>query len=97
MPCDEEAPPPAGRAAAAPGPPGVAWRKARRSGAENGGCVEIGGAPGIALIRDSCRPGNGAHSVPAAAFAAFLAGVKAGSYDLRQAPGPPVTGGAHAS
>ncbi len=93
MPWDDAAPVPAARAAAAQDPPGAAWRKARRSGAENGGCVEIGGGvPGLALIRDSCRPGDGAHFVPAAAFAAFLAGAKAGAYDMRPALSTPVPG-----
>ena len=83
MPQDEAALPASNPAAAAHEPPGATWRKARRSGAENGGCVEIaGGLPGIAGIRDSCCPHEGAHFVTTAAFAAFLADAKAGAYDM---------------
>jgi hypothetical protein len=58
------------------------WRKARRSGQANGGCVEIAGnLPGITAIRDSKRPEDGAHIVGREAFAAFLADVKDGRYD----------------
>jgi hypothetical protein len=63
------------------------WRKASRSTSSNGGCVEIAGnLPGVAAIRDSKRPEGGAHVISRAAFAAFLADVKAGRYDL-----PPVS------
>ena len=83
MPKDEAVPTTADRAAA-PQQPAVAWQKARRSGAENGGCVEVlGGLPGLAGIRDSRRPHDGAHFVSAAAFAAFLADIKAGAYDMK--------------
>ena len=52
MPNDEAVPTAAGQAAV-PQEPAAAWRKARRSGAENGGCVEVlGGVPGLAGIRD---------------------------------------------
>jgi Domain of unknown function (DUF397) len=58
------------------------WRKATRSGDSNGGCVEIASnLPGVIAIRDSKRPGDGAHVVERAAFAAFIADVKAGRYD----------------
>jgi len=61
---------------------GAIWRKATRSGQANGGCVEIAGnLPGVVAIRDSKRPEGGAHVVRRAAFAAFLADVKAGRYD----------------
>jgi hypothetical protein len=59
------------------------WRKAARSSSGNGGCVEVAGnLPGITAIRDSKRPEDGAHVVDRAAFAAFLADVKAGHYDI---------------
>jgi hypothetical protein len=93
MPNDEAVPPAAGQAAA-PQEPAPAWRKARRSGAENGGCVEVlGGLPGFAGIRDSRRPHDGAHFVPAAAFAAFLADAKAGAFDMKPRPAPPTSPG----
>jgi hypothetical protein len=58
------------------------WRKATRSGAANGGCVEVAGnLPGITAIRDSKRPEDGAHILPKTAFAALLADIKAGHYD----------------
>lgn len=58
------------------------WRKARKS-AHNGGCVEVAAnLPGITAVRDSKRPGGGAHVVDRAAFAAFLADLKGGRYDL---------------
>ena len=58
------------------------WRKAARSGSDNGGCVEVAGnLPGVTAIRDSKRPEDGAHVVDRSAFAAFLAEVKAGRYD----------------
>jgi hypothetical protein len=58
------------------------WRKATRSGSANGGCVEIASnLPGVIAIRDSKRPGDGAHVVDRAAFAAFLTDVKVGRYD----------------
>ncbi len=57
------------------------WRKASLS-VHNGGCVEIAAnLPGVTAIRDSKRPGDGAHLVAPVAFAAFLADVRAGRYD----------------
>lgn len=58
------------------------WRKARKS-AHNGGCVEVAAnLPGVTAVRDSKRPDGGAHVVDRAAFAAFLADLKGGRYDL---------------
>ena len=58
------------------------WRKARRS-VHNGGCVEIAAnLPGVTAVRDSKRPEGGAHLVDRAAFAAFLADIKDGRYDI---------------
>jgi hypothetical protein len=59
------------------------WRKARRS-AHNGGCVEVAAnLREVTAVRDSKRPAGGAHVVSRDAFAAFLADVKGGRYDLR--------------
>ena len=59
------------------------WRKASKSTGSNGGCVEIAAnLPRVTAIRDSVRPGDGAHVVTPAAFAAFLRDVKAGRYDI---------------
>jgi hypothetical protein len=58
------------------------WRKALKS-AHNGGCVEIAAnLPDVTAVRDSKRPEGGAHVVDRAVFAAFLADVKGGRYDL---------------
>jgi hypothetical protein len=60
----------------------AAWRKASCS-VTNGGCVEIAAnLPGVTAVRDSKHPEGGAHVVSRIAFAAFLADVKAGRYDL---------------
>jgi len=83
MPPDDTAAPAANDAAAAGGLPRTRWRKARSSGAENGGCVEVAeGLRGLIGIRDSHRLRDGAHFVSTAAFTAFLADVKAGVYDM---------------
>lgn len=59
------------------------WRKASRSGPQNGGCVEIAAnIPDVIAVRDSKRPEGGAHVVEPAVFAAFLEDVKAGRYDI---------------
>lgn len=59
------------------------WRKASKSTGSNGGCVEIAAnLPRVTAIRDSVRPGDGAHVVTPEAFAAFLGEVKSGSYDI---------------
>jgi hypothetical protein len=61
----------------------AAWRKASRSNAANGGCVEIAANfEDVVAIRDSKRPEGGAHVVGRPAFAAFLADVQSGRYDL---------------
>jgi hypothetical protein len=59
------------------------WRKATASGGSNGGCVEVAAnLPGITALRDSTRPGDGAHVVTPAAFAALLRDVRDGKYNL---------------
>jgi hypothetical protein len=58
------------------------WRKARASYA-NAGCVEVAANLGeVIAVRDSTRPGAGAHVVAAAAFAALLADLKDGRFDI---------------
>jgi hypothetical protein len=62
--------------------PHAVWRKARSSG-HNGGCVEVANLPGAIAVRDSRHPEGGAHVVGRAAFAEFIADVKAGRYNIR--------------
>lgn len=58
------------------------WQKAEASYA-NGGCVEVAVNLGnVIAVRDSTRPDDGAHVVMRPAFAALLADVKSGRYDL---------------
>ena len=61
----------------------LTWRKARRSGAENG-CVEVGTAPdGRARgIRDSKRPHDGHIAVTPAMLSALLATIRCGELDM---------------
>jgi hypothetical protein len=60
----------------------AAWRKASMS-SQNGGCVEVAAnLAGVTALRDSKRPGDGAHVVGRAAFAAFLADAKAGRFNI---------------
>lgn len=58
------------------------WRKASLS-VHNGGCVEIASnLPAVVAVRDSQRPGDGAHVIGRPAFAAFLADAKSGRFSL---------------
>jgi len=58
------------------------WRKAEASYA-NAGCVEVAANLGdVTAIRDSARPADGAHVVKRPAFAALLADLKRGRYDI---------------
>ncbi|GHH82478.1 hypothetical protein GCM10018781_67490 [Kitasatospora indigofera] len=60
------------------GPSRVAWRKSRFSG-DQGNCVEVAdGFPEIVPVRDSKDPEGPALLFPAAAWSAFVAGIKAG-------------------
>lgn len=57
------------------------WRKASAS-QNNGNCVEVARAGQLAGVRDTKNREAGHLTVPAAEFDAFLAGVKAGEFDL---------------
>lgn len=58
------------------------WRKARASYA-NGGCVEVAANLGdVIAIRDSVRIEDGAHIVHRSQFAALVADIKSGRYDI---------------
>ena len=58
------------------------WRKARASYA-NGGCVEVAATLGDDVaVRDSARIDDGVHVVRWPQFAALLADIKSGRYDI---------------
>jgi hypothetical protein len=58
------------------------WRKARASYA-NGGCVEVAANLGdVVAVRDSTRIDDGVHVVRQSQFAALLADIKSGRYDI---------------
>ena len=61
---------------------GAVWRKSARSGAE-GNCVEVAGnLTGIVGVRDSKDAQGPALVFEAAAWSAFVAAVKVGTFDL---------------
>lgn len=61
----------------------LSWRKASRSGNGGGSCVEVGaGLPGRVAVRDTKRREDGMHVVTSEAFAALLADVKSGRFDI---------------
>ncbi|MFI1950619.1 DUF397 domain-containing protein [Streptomyces xinghaiensis] len=59
--------------------PGVVWRKSTYSSGNGGACVEVAhGLAGAVPVRDSKNPHGPALAFPAAAWAAFVSGVKTG-------------------
>lgn len=61
---------------------GAMWRKSSFSG-QGGDCVEVAdGLPGVVPVRDSKNPAGPALVFPAAAWSAFVAGVKAGDFPV---------------
>ncbi|GAA2788149.1 DUF397 domain-containing protein [Streptomyces showdoensis] len=58
----------------------AAWRKSSYSNTSGGNCLEVrDDAPGLVPVRDSKRPDGPVLVVPAAAWAPFVAAVKASS------------------
>ena len=58
------------------------WRKATASYA-NAGCVEVAANLGdVIAVRDSARPADGALVVESPAFAALIADLKSGRFDI---------------
>ena len=61
----------------------VAWRKSSFSGDDGGECIEVApGFPGLVPVRDSKDPEGPALVFPAAAWQAFVAGVRAGDFPV---------------
>ncbi|WP_459249101.1 DUF397 domain-containing protein [Streptomyces youssoufiensis] len=57
------------------------WRKSSYSGNNGGNCVEVApGFPGVVPVRDSKDPNGPALAFSSSAWAAFVAGVKAGDF-----------------
>ncbi|MDJ0344320.1 DUF397 domain-containing protein [Streptomyces sp. H10-C2] len=57
------------------------WRKSSYSGSNGGNCIEVApGFPGVVPVRDSKDPHGPALVFDAAAFASFVAGVRAGDF-----------------
>lgn len=54
----------------------LVWRKAARSQAEGGNCVEVASASTERYVRDSKNPGGPRLTFPVGATTAFLAAVK---------------------
>ncbi|MGW5067791.1 DUF397 domain-containing protein [Streptomyces cyaneofuscatus] len=54
---------------------------ARRARQESEGAVDLAATRGIVPLRDSKDPGGPVLTVPAAAFSAFVSGVRAGTFD----------------
>ncbi|MGW7521414.1 DUF397 domain-containing protein [Streptomyces sp. NPDC054796] len=55
----------------------VTWRKSTYSNGGDVNCVEVAdGFPGVVPVRDSKRPEGPALVIPAASWAAFVAGVR---------------------
>jgi hypothetical protein len=57
------------------------WKKSSYSNG-GGNCVEVGHVPGLVGVRDTKDREGGTLTVSTAAWSAFLAGVKAGEFDL---------------
>jgi hypothetical protein len=58
------------------------WRKSSYSGANGGQCVEVAvNLPDAVALRDSKNPSGPALMVEPQAFAALLAGIRAGEFD----------------
>ncbi len=62
---------------------GLIWRKSSYSGASGGDCVEIAQFPDTAMaVRDSKDPDGAVLAFAPEEWRSFVAGVKAGEFDL---------------
>jgi Domain of unknown function (DUF397) len=57
------------------------WFTSSFSGGNGAGCVEVAFRPGTVAVRDTKDRAQAAHRYPAARWAEFLAGVRAGEFD----------------
>ena len=60
----------------------VTWRKASYSGANGGGCVEVGAAGPVVAVRDSKDPQGPKLAFTPREWEAFTSKVKAGDFHL---------------
>ncbi|WP_199509407.1 DUF397 domain-containing protein [Nucisporomicrobium flavum] len=59
------------------------WRKSSRSSGNGGDCVEVAdNLPGVVAVRDSKAPGGPTLIFAPGQWGAFVAGVKAGEFDI---------------
>ncbi|MGA5298749.1 DUF397 domain-containing protein [Nucisporomicrobium flavum] len=59
------------------------WRKSSRSSGNGGDCVEVAdNLPGVVAVRDSKAPGGPTLIFAPGQWRAFVAGVKAGEFDI---------------
>lgn len=63
--------------------PSAHWRKSSYSNNQGGECVEVAITGGRILVRDSKDPDGAKLAFTTSEWAAFLAGVHAGEFDLR--------------
>lgn len=61
---------------------GLNWRKASFSGGNGGGCVEVADHDGMILVRDTKDRSKAPHTYTVTEWRAFVAGVRAGEFDL---------------
>jgi hypothetical protein len=53
------------------------WRKSTYSGANGASCVEVAAAPASVLVRDTTNRAGAVLTIPASAWRALLAGIRA--------------------
>jgi Domain of unknown function (DUF397) len=63
--------------------PGATWRKSTYSSTQGGECVEVAMTGSRILVRDSKDPDGAKLAFTTSEWAAFLAGVRDGEFDLR--------------
>jgi hypothetical protein len=64
---------------------GAVWHKSTRSGGNGGDCVEVAAnLPGVVAIRDTKDPGGATLVFTNDEWSAFLAGVRAGEFDVQE-------------